>query len=145
MVIIPGATPVLGLAATAPRRRVRQTGSGFEVPEGENLPPAAPASPARALSGLLAMQEAVVAETGDRAAQSHARAVVQELASFQLALLRGQPGAAASRLADLARATPHALDPRLAAVLRAVRLRAEIEAARAALVRQPAVRRQGDT
>lgn len=145
MVIIPGLTPASALAATAPRRRVRQGGSGFDVPEGEDMPPAAPAAPASALPGLLAMQEAAVAETGDRAAQRHAEAVVQELGSLQLALLRGQPGAAASRLASLARAAPHAFDPGLAALLRAVRLRAEVEAARAAVVRTPTLRRQGDT
>lgn len=145
MVIIPGVTPVAALAAAASRRRVRQGGSGFDVPEGEDMPPAAPAAPASALPGLLTMQEAAAAETGDRAARSHAEAVVQELASLQLALLRGQPAAAASRLASLARAAPHASDPGLAAVLRTVRLRAEVEAARAAMARHPIVRRQGDT
>ncbi len=150
MVIIPGLTPI-ALAAAAPRRRVRHQGSGFDVPEGGDIPPAVPTAPASALSGLLAMQEAALAgkatlaETGDRAAQSHAEAVLQELGSFQLALLRGQPGAAASRLADLARAAPHAFDPGLAALLRAVRLRAEVEAARGATVPPPVVRRHSDT
>jgi len=58
---------------------------------------------------------------------------------------RCKSGAAASRLADLARAAPQAFDPGLAAVLCAVRLRAEVETARGAAVRPPVVRRQGDT
>ena len=149
MVIIPGATQS-ALAAAAPRRRVRQGDSGFEVPEGDDVAAPAAAAPAAGLSGLLAMQEAVAVETGDRAAQNHAETVMQELGSLQLELLRGQAAGAASRLAGLARATPHAFDPGLAGVLRAVRLRAEVEAARNALARQPAarqpiLRREGDT
>jgi len=151
MVIISGLTPLSTVAAAAPRRRLRQQGSGFDVPEDGDILPAVPTAPASALSGLLAMQEsalagkASLAETGDRAAQSHAEAVLRELGSLQIALLRGQPGAAASRLADLARAAPQAFDPGLAAVLCAVRLRAEVETARGAAVRPPVVRRQGDT
>lgn len=148
MVIIPGATPSAP-AAAAPRRRVR-LGGGFDVPEGDDVPAPAAAAPAHALSGLLAMQEAAATRTGDRAAQNHAETVMQELGSLQLEMLRGQAAGAASRLAGLARATPHAFDPGLAAVLRAVRLRAEVEAARNALACQPAVRppilrREGDT
>ncbi len=145
MVIIPGLTQASALAAAAPRRRAGQPPGGFEVPEGGDLPPAAPAAPASALSGLLAMQEAAVAATGDRAAQAHAEAVMHELGVFQLELLRGRPGGAAPRLASLARATPHTFDPGLAALLGAVRLRAEVEAARSAMVRQPILRREGDT
>ena len=150
MVIIPGPAPALALAsasasAAAPRRRAGQRAAGFEVPEGDDLPPTAPAAPASALSGLLAMQEAAIAATGDRAAQNHAEAVMHELGAFQLELLRGQPGAAASRLAGLARATPHTFDPGLAALLGAVRLRAEVEAARSAMAPPPTLRRQGDT
>ena len=143
MVIIPGATPsalaaLAALAAAAPRRRVRQGSGGFDVPEGNDVPAPAAAAPAAGLSGLLAMQEAAAAETGDLAAQHHAETVMQELGSLQLKLLRGQAAGAASRLASLTRATPRALDPGLAGVLRAVRLRAEVEAARNALARQPA-------
>ena len=144
MVIIPGLAQAAALAA-APRRRANQPVGGFEVPEGDDLSQATPAAPASALSGLLAMQEATVAVTGDRAAKNHAETVMQELGAFQLELLRGQPGGAASRLARLARAAPHAFDPGLAALLGAVRLRAEVEAARGAMARQSILRREGDT
>jgi len=134
MVTIPGIpAPTLGI----PTRRRRTERPGFEVPEVPE-PASAAAAPA-SLAGLMAMQEAASAEAADRAAQRHAEAVMQDLQSLQLALLRGRPGAAGP-MASLARGAPSAADPRLAAVLSAIRLRAEVEC-----TRMHAVRRESDT
>ena len=135
MVTIPGiSAPTLG--ATTRRRRVE--GPGFEVADAPEPPVAAPAAPA-SLAGLLAMQETASTEAADHAARRHGEAIMRDLQSLQLALLRGGAGAARP-LASLARDAPSAADPRLAAVLAAIQLRAEVEAARL----QP-VRREGDT
>ncbi len=135
MVTIPG-IPAPTLGATTRRRRMHNP--GFEVPDAPETPAAAPAATA-SLAGMLAMQEAAGAEAADRAAQRHGEAVMQDLQSLQLALLRGGSGAAA-HLAFLARNAPPAADPRLAAVLAAIRLRAEVECAR-----PQAMRRESDT
>ena len=128
MVIIPG---VAAAPPAAAARRRRLDGAGFALPEDAPAPAPAAAAALPAL-GLLAMQEAAGADAADRAARQQGEALVQELGALQLALLSGTPAAAGGRLASLARNPAQAADPRLAAVLGALRLRAEVELARAA-------------
>ena len=82
-----------------------------------------------AMTSLLAMQEVESGAQQDREAQRHGLAVVDELKELQLALL-GQGGPDIGRLARLMDRPASAVDPGLAGVLRAVRLRAAIELAR---------------
>ena len=133
--VVPGITKTQAAAAAPGRRRVVASGA-FALP-GEALAPAdsAPAG-AAGLSGLLALQEAVdtaaTAAAQDGAARRHGEAVMDDLKELQLALLSGRAGDL-SGLAGRAGAGPQAADPRLAAVLGAIRLRASVELARAAL------------
>lgn len=135
MVVVPGISRTQQAVALPSRRRVAAPGA-FNVPKEAQAPTEAAPAGAAALSGLLALQEAVetsaAAAAQDRAAQRHGEAVIGDLAALQLALLSGRP-ASAARLAAQAGAGPQAADPRLAAVLGAIRLRAEVELARAAL------------
>jgi hypothetical protein len=85
------------------------------------------------LHNLLALQEAEADEVQDRAARRHAGSMLAELSILQRALLRADvTGMAASltHLSSLARDGGVAHDPRLAAVVRAVAMRAAVEAAR---------------
>jgi hypothetical protein len=102
---------------------------------------AAAALPARGLDALLALQE-TAASTGDpatrdREARRHGRDLLEELAALQRALLSGAAGDAGDpalgRLGALLQSMPAATDPGLAAVLRAVSLRARLELARRGL------------
>ena len=96
-------------------------------------PSAHAAAAAAPVLGLLAMQEAAGADAADHAARAQGEALVAELGALQLALLSGAAAPGGGRLASLARSPATAADPRLAAVLGALRLRAEVELARAAL------------
>jgi hypothetical protein len=96
--------------------------------------PAAVFAPAPiSLYSLLALQEAEADDVQDRAARRHAGSMLAELASIQRALLQADAAgmaAALSRLDGLRRDGVLANDPRLAAVVRAIAMRAAIEAAR---------------
>ena len=80
-------------------------------------------------TSLLALQEDESGLRHDREARQHGTDVVDELTSLQCALLGGD-GPDLAQLARLAARPVTAADPALAAVLRAVRLRASIELAR---------------
>ena len=82
-----------------------------------------------AMVSLLAMQEAESEAQQDREARQHGEAMVEALGELQRALL-GAEGPDLGKLVQLAARPVSAADPRLAAVLRAVRLRAGIEVAR---------------
>lgn len=135
MVVFPGITKTQAATALPGRRRVGVPGA-FALP-GEAQAPADPAPAGVAgLSGLLALQEAgdtAAADAAqDGAARRHGEAVMDDLKAMQLALLSGRD-ADLSGLAARAGAGPQAADPRLAAVIGAIRLRASVELARAAL------------
>ncbi len=122
-------------ASAALRPRGKAGPGGFHVLEEAEAPAsAAVAKPAPVgLHGLLALQEAEADAVQDRAARRHAGAMLDDLSSMQRALLGGDPeatSAALSRLADAAKRGPAATDPRLHAVVQAIAMRAQIEAAR---------------
>jgi len=107
--------------------------TGFLIPEsGDAVPTGALAPPASVgLHGLLVLQEAEAGAVQDRAAERHAESLLNALGLLQRGLLGGGTASVAlDRLATMAQAGPTACDPRLAAVVRAVTLRAAIEAAR---------------
>jgi hypothetical protein len=123
---------------TATRPAARAAGSsaaGFAVPP--ELPGASPAAPAAApppassLASMLALQELGGASVADREARRHGQTMLALLAALQRALLAGSDSATAlAQLAELAAAAPHAVDPQLAALLSAIRLRVRVELAR---------------
>lgn len=120
---------------TTAQARSRRTGgfTGFLVPENGDAVPTGPiaASASVGLHGLLALQEAEAGTVQDRAARRHAESLLDTLGLLQRGLLGGGTVTVAlDRLATMAQAGPAACDPRLAAVVRAVTLRAAIEAAR---------------
>lgn len=127
----------LGQPAAASRLR-RTTGpGGFRLLDDADLQTSPPAVAAAAapvgLHTLLALQEAEADAVQDRAARRHAGSMLHELSAVQRTLLQGDPAgtsAALARLADAARHGPTAVDPRLAAVVQAIAMRAAIEAAR---------------
>ena len=127
-----------GPLAPAAARPRRLTGLGqFHVPDDAELPAASTGAAAAAapagLHTLLALQEADADAVQDRAAQRHAGSMLNEMAALQRALLRGDRAGlqtVTARLADVGRHIPAAADPRLAAVVRAIAMRAAIEAAR---------------
>lgn len=87
------------------------------------------ASSGVAMVSLLAMQEAESEAQQDREARQHGEALMEELSELQRAML-GEEGPDIGRLAQLAARPVGASDPRLAGVLRAIRLRAVVELAR---------------
>ena len=132
---------IAGLGGIESRRTcpARAGAGGFRVADAPAGSGASTAAAPVGLSGLLAMQEAEAGFVQDREARRHGQAVMAELAALQRELLGGG-GASLDRLAALGRHSPQAADPRLAAVLRAVQMRAQIELARRGLLRHP-----GDT
>ena len=102
--------------------------SGFRVAEASSG--AAAGVGAVGLPGLLAAQEAGQEAGWDREARRHGEAVLEGLAEVQLDLLRGGGAGALEALAALVRRGPVAADPRLAAVQRALLVRAAVELAR---------------
>ena len=120
---------------TAARAR-RLAGSGHFHIDDDAAPnaPAAVFAPAPvSLHTLLALQEAEADDVQDRAARRHAGSMLAELASVQRALLQADAAgiaASLSRLDGLTRDGVLAHDPRLAAVVRAIAMRAAVEAAR---------------
>ncbi len=135
MVVFPGVAKTVQAGALPGRRRVAAS-RAFALPDDAPVAGEAAVAGLPALHGLLALQEAAgeapEAEAQDRAARRQGEATMRDLTALQIALLSGRP-AAAARLAILASAGPQAADPRLAAVLGAIRLRAEVELARAVL------------
>ncbi len=129
---------IAALAAPTPiaARTRRLAGSGQFYIDDDAAPnaPAAIFAPAPVgLHSLLALQEAEADDIQDRAARRHAGSMLAELALVQRALLQVDAAglaASLSRLDRLTRGGVPANDPRLAAVVRAITLRAAIEAAR---------------
>jgi Class II flagellar assembly regulator len=118
-------------------REVEQTpDGGFVVPAGlrggvPNAP--APTVPSIGLESMLTLQAVDEAAERDRGARRHGAALIAALSDLQRALLASDDPAAAMRLlTDLAAGDPGAHDPGLAAILRAVILRARVEVARRA-------------
>ena len=129
---------VAGLTQPAPlalRTRRRAGPSGFYVEDdaGLHTPASVSATPSIGLPSLLAFQEAEADAAQDRAARRHAGSMLAELSAVQRALLLGDAAGkdmALGRLSSLTRHGVAANDPRLAAVVQAVAMRAAVEAAR---------------
>ncbi len=111
----------------------RPAAGGFRVPEAAP-PPAAVATPAVLLDGLLALQEAGDTGAADRRARQRGRDLLAALAALQRDLLAGI-APRLEGLAALAAELPAAADPALRAVLAALVLRARVELARVELAR----------
>ncbi len=132
MSIVAALAPPTSTVARA--RRLAGPGQFYIDDDAAPNAPATVFAPASvSLHSLLALQEAEADDIQDRAARRHAGSMLAELASIQRALL--QPDAAGmaaslSRLNGLARDGVAAHDPRLAAVIRAIAMRAAVEAAR---------------
>ncbi len=128
-------TAISGFGPLGPIRplpRVRTAGSIFMVPE-DARPEGAEAPAVFAAVGmpsLLSLQEAEVETVQDREARRHGHAMLDALAMLQRALLGGQEALGLEGLARLVRAAPPPTDPALAAVQRAVLVRAAVELAR---------------
>jgi len=127
----------LGQPAAAARLRRTAGPGGFRLLDDADLQTSAPTAAAAAapvgLHTLLALQEAEADAVQDQAARRHAGSILHELSVVQRTLLQNDPAgtsAALARLADAARHGPTAIDPRLAAVVQAIAMRAAIEAAR---------------
>ena len=125
----------LGAAPAAAPGSPRAAASSFAVAPPSTRPGGlAPASAASPLDAMLALQEQQGDATRDREARRHGHALLQALAALQHALLAGHgEGECLQRLCALGADTPIAADPGLAAVLRGVVLRAQIELARRGL------------
>ncbi|MEO9188725.1 MAG: flagellar assembly protein FliX [Acetobacteraceae bacterium] len=109
-------------------------GTAFAVPAAADTAPPLPVSAlgaSGALSGLLALQEAGGAPVRDREARRRGRDILGALTELQRALLGGLGSdGAITRLSALLADLPMAADPRLNAILAAIRLRARVELAR---------------
>ena len=128
-------TGIYGLGAVSVARgQVRRRTEGeFTLPDvdGGERAESAGAAGAVEMPGLLMMQEAEAEPVADRDARRHGKAMLDALSRLQRALLGGEGPAALESLANLVRATPAPADPRLAAVQRAVLVRAAVELQRA--------------
>jgi hypothetical protein len=121
--------------------RARQAGSAFSVPEetgstaAEATAPTANVVPV-SLSVMFAAEALDQDASRDRAARRKGHAVLAGLTELQRALLDGGDQAASlDRLASLIADMPQAAEPRLAAVLDTIVLRARVELARMELPR----------
>ncbi len=125
-----------GRSAAVGRGRLAQTGAaGFALPETPAVAPEAgsvsAAAPSALIGAMLALQEAEPNSSRNRAARRHGETMLGELRALQVGLLGGAAEAGTlRRLARLAEALPEAADPKLAALVRAVALRARVELAR---------------
>jgi hypothetical protein len=121
-----------GAGEAAPRKTVSK--GGFAVPAEAAPDTAAPAMVAATggLEAMLALQEMGGEPIADRDARRHGRAILDELAALQRALLdpEGASEEALARLATLAESAPEAGDPALRAAVAGVVLRAKVELAR---------------
>jgi hypothetical protein len=135
MVVFPGINKTQAATALPGRRRVGTAGA-FALPGEAHAPAELASGGVAGLPGLLALQEAgdtaATAAAQDKAACRHGEAVMDDLRELQLAMLSGGT-CDLSGLAARAGAGPQAADPRLAAVIGAIRLRASVELARAAM------------
>ncbi len=129
----------LGVPTSFPASRRQGPARDFRV----NQHPAATADEAEAasasgvgsvsLAGLLAMQEAGAGSVRDRAARRHAQRMLALLRDLQRAMLAAGdagPDDVPARLAALAATDCQADAPGLAAILRAIAVRAAVELAR---------------
>jgi len=121
-------------AARAPARPNAPNSVAF-MPPGETAESGGSASaapvPGVALASMLALQELGGEAQEDRAARRHGLDLLAALAGLQRALLAGRADPAALQgLVELAASVPRAADPRLAAMLSAIVLRARVELAR---------------
>lgn len=115
---------------TAPRARPGTHGSmGFTVPE-ELRAESTVGSMAVGVPSFLALQESEAETVRDREARRHGHSMLDALSRLQRALLGGAGADALEQLARLVRTAPEPLDPRLAAVQRAVLVRVAVELAR---------------
>ncbi len=108
--------------------------SGFTLPPEPSGPDHAAAvaeTPAMASASMLTLQELGRETVEDREARRHGNDMLAALAALQRALLAGGDDAAAlQRLTESAAAVPRASDPRLAAMISAIVVRARVELAR---------------
>ncbi|GAC1341365.1 MAG: hypothetical protein NVSMB18_13320 [Acetobacteraceae bacterium] len=125
---------VSGVRQAVPARargvRTGAAASAFHLPDGgAGTAESMVGATAVAMPSLLAMQEAESDALQDRDARRHGTAVIDELSGLQCSLLGGD-APDLGKLASLAQRPVAAADPRLAGVLRAIQLRAQIELAR---------------
>lgn len=132
-----GITTLDRAGATVPPGRAAAPGATFVLPgvlSGAAPPGGAPAGVGAAgpvqAAGMLALQEWQSDSVRDREARRRGNDLLAALARLQRALLEGGTAEALARLSALLEGMPEAADPGLAAVLRAVTLRARIEIAR---------------
>lgn len=117
-------------------RSAAPTRSSFAVPSEADpgvasAGTASAAAPAAALGSMLALQEQDAETVEDRTARRHGSELLGVLAELQRALLGGDGDLTAlQRVVELTQDVPIAADPRLAAVLSAITLRARVELAR---------------
>jgi hypothetical protein len=130
----PGVTR--GFAVLGPQPGPQHAGAAFHVPDDISAPASgtaaslAPAS-AVALTALLATEVLDRDDVHDRAARTQGRAILHQLTALQAALLDpGRHAEALDQLAALITTLPHAAEPRLAALLSSIVLRARVELAR---------------
>ena len=122
---------ISGVGAPRPvqQPQARRGGAAFHAPDAAR---AEAASGVLALTtpSLLGLQEDEGRDAADGEARRHGHAMLAALAALQRGLLGDGDPAALDHLASLARATPAALDPRLAAVQKAIQVRTAVELAR---------------
>lgn len=132
------------------RRPAEAGGTAFALPETSAAPPEVEdigSATAPALIGaMLALQEAEPAGARDRIARKHGETILGALRALQIGLLDGdaEPDTL-RRLARLAEALPEAADPKLAALVSAVALRARVELARVELCPRQAATERAST
>jgi hypothetical protein len=126
----------LGATGAGTMSGTRQAGAAFHVPEeagsaaAEATAPPADVAPV-SLSVMLAAEALDQDASRDRAARRKGQVVLAGLTALQRALLDGGDQAASlDRLASLVADIPQAAEPRLAALLDTIVLRARVELAR---------------
>ena len=122
-----------GTARLGARGPARNPAGAFSVPAEAATATAetAEAAPAAALASMLSLQELGGNAAQDREARRHGQEVLAALATLQRALLvSGDDAAALQQLGEMLAAVPRASDPRLAAIVSAIVVRAKVELAR---------------
>ncbi len=127
MTMISDLGPLARVRVPPPRMR---PGAAFQVAE-QARSEASSSVLAVGTPSLLALQEEDTDAVADREARRHGQAMLSALAALQRGLLGGADNGALEQAAALARSAPAAVDPRLAAVQRAILVRVAVEAARA--------------
>ena len=110
-------------AASAPAA----AGPGAINPTGKTAPVSA--------SLMLALQETMTSEAGDREARQHGQKLLAALAELQRALLSDGCSDVLGKLLLLTTTMPDTVSPELASAINSIRLRARIELARASMMR----------